>query len=65
MAFSTVSVYSLVSSLIYEFLFISSFFVAFWKKKFTSFETRLSSEIILSCLAYERNFVDYLSLLRK
>ena len=51
MAFSAVSVYSLVSSLIYEFSFISRLFVAFWKKKFISSETRLSSEIILSSLS--------------
>ena len=50
MALSTLSAYSLVSSLIYAFSFISRFFLSFWKKKFIYSKTRLSSEIILSSL---------------
>ena len=48
MTFSTVSVYSLILSIIREFSFISKVFVAFWKNKFISSETRLSSGITLS-----------------
>ena len=64
MVFSTVSIYSLVSFLMYEFSFISRFFVAFWKKKFIYSEIRLSSEISLSSLPTSGTF-GYLSFLRK
>ena len=58
MAFSTVSVYSLVSSLIYEFSFILRLCVEFWKKEFISSETGLSLEIILSYLSASVTLLD-------